>query len=360
MNDLGPLFKTQSIKGPIIVNYFVFQQAHIYLIGEEHNTNGDPQNQSAHAIDVIRDYGEKHRIRCYIESSLEHSRQCSEVMNYLLSQEISAPAPLYGYCSYWWKGLFSEKNHTNVFSDVRKIAPYDIYTLITDPRVYMFKEGSGLTYTQETEVKVRKLAKRVEKDIYKHISSREKAKIFFKSFYHPDMSYPDWYIELYKIANKTDAPPSDVLRVKMSELKMRSQSVYDTLLTYIDSLVTKWAVTPYTNAFKKMESMRNTKQSKLVAENRQEVYAVLVELTSFLLDLFVISDILLKPTRKDDIIVVLTGAAHTLNMSHFFGKYASVFYKYNVKGNIPSGEASQGVGVMTNKIWDDLEKIRML
>ena len=343
---LGPLFGDKAIRGPIMVCYIPVGDRHLYLVGEEHNTNGttnEVSGKTRHVVDYIMSFPNK--AACFVElSSSQLLQYASVVRDFQIT-----PSPLYQY-SYSYM-MNQPKNHHLVFADIRKFSPYDIYLLIIDPMTYAlqrYKEN-----VSNHVVTVKKWAKKAEKVILKHIKTRNSAKSFLESLFMPDMDYPDWYKELSRELGQDLGSP---LRSRMEALRSQNGDMYDKVVEHMRSYYSNWAVTPYSKAISKLERNRRTANSKMIASKNRDAKALFIELSSYLFDLEVILDFMYYPDSSCKTFFVLSGAAHTKELARFFGVNA-VYSKSDAYGNIPSGEAKATVDTIPNMIPDALNRI---
>lgn len=337
-------FWDTSDQRPHISVFFAIRWKNLYLIGEEHNTNGTFQNDlDKHVVEQIRSY--VHRTKKHITVFSEFTfLQMRERFNYFTAAPISSkqyygysPNGTYGY--YYWNNLFPRDHTHTIISDSRKTAPYDIYTMIIDPSVYCFEH-----FIQDYDnmlAAVRKWAKQAEKAIVKNIPTRSSAKAFLESLYMPDQDYPEWYKAL---------PPnnelSDPLRQKMKRLREVQPDMYHKVVDHMSSYYYgRWAKTPYTAAMNKIQAARRTANSRMVSSVHPASKRLFIELTSYLLDLTVILDFLLSNETN---VFVFAGLEHVGAIANFFADKAIVYSKCDKNGNIPSGHASQGVPHLAN------------
>lgn len=362
MVGLGPLFEEKAIVGPCVVQYFIFSGMHIYLIGEIHKVRGNSdKNISKTAVDQLRVYSriQSRPVVCYCESSPQHAlygvikmEKEQELMGKKNVLEV-AESPVYGYLGYSAQDKL--KNTENVYADIRNYSPYDLYTLIMTPDIYML-ERYGIIPSQQQRQNVRRWAKVAEKVIVQHITTRDKTKAFLLSLCLPELDYPEWFIELYKtIHETTDSPPAP-LRDMMRQLRQSNMDHFVRVVGHIRHLHRRWNVSPFTAAMKRVESMQLTRDKHLVAENNSIADGLLIELSAFLFDTFVITDILVRFNQgkfeSGDTVVMFAGAKHTENITLFFKHQlgCDAFYKYDKegRGNIPEGEAIVGPVGMGN------------
>jgi hypothetical protein len=361
MVGLGPLFEEKAIVGPCVVQYFMFSGVHVHLIGEVHKVRGNSDNISKTAVDQLRVYSrnQSRPVVCYCESSPQHAlygviemKKEQELMGKKNILQV-AESPVYGYLGYSAQDKLT--NTENVYADIRNFSPYDLYTLIMTPEIYLL-ERYGIIPSQQQRTNVRKWAKIAEKAIVQHISTRDKTKAFLLSLCLPGSDYPDWFVELYKRIHETaDSPPAP-LRDMMRQLQQSNVDHFERVVRHIRHLHGRWNVSPFTAALKRVESMRLTRDTRLVAENNSIADGLLIELSAFLFDVFVILDILIRVNKdkfkKGDTVVMFAGAKHTENITLFF-KYqlgCDAFYKYDKEGlgNIPEGAAIVGPVGMGN------------
>ena len=137
VNDLGPMFGTRPIKGPILVAYTEISRCKFYFIGKDHMKNGThDKNIDMHVVEQLRKYNEGHRVRCYSELSY---REIESYVSQFQQRSGDGPkvyqaqSPLYAYAWYLTQNMFSSDKHAAVLCDMRKWAPYDVYTIITAP-----------------------------------------------------------------------------------------------------------------------------------------------------------------------------------------------------------------------------------
>ena len=348
MGGLGDVFATKSIKGPILVCYLQFEGRDLYLVGEEHNINGKYENDlENHVIEQMFQYSKHKPITVFSEMTFLQMRErfLSPSPHYYGH----SPNATYGY--YYWNNSFARGSHKTTIADVRKVAPYDIYTMLVDPAVYCFEH-----YIQDYDnmlPTVRKWAKQAEKTIINKIRTRASAKAFLESLYMPGMEYPEWYKELYKTV--TNREPDDPLKTKMQRLQEQSPSAYNDLVQHMRSYYYgRWGHSPYSVAFERIQSARRTKNSKMVASKKPGARMLFIELTSYLLDLNVILDFLLS---EDKHVFVLAGLAHIAAIVSFFDGKAAVHFKFNKDGNIPEGPAIHGIPHLANHMPSLLKDI---
>jgi len=362
MTDLGPMFGTRAIKGPIAVSYVIINTCKFYFIGEEHTRNGTYTSESdvgIHVIEQLRKYNEQNHVRCYSELSTQQlGHNVTELRNEPddnTPKLYHAKSPLHAYSWYLSENKFSNDNHEPIFSDMRRGTPYDIYKMITDPFMFAL-EHHGQDFYPYIPV-IMNLAKKAEKVIVSNIDTRDKTKSFLESFYLVDRDYPIWFIELYKEIYGTNETPPAPLRVMMRDLHDRHRNLYDVVVRHMRSYYSKWDVAPFTIAFARIKSMRHTRSALVAAKNK---YAkdVLIELTNFLLDLYVMLDIFQKPMVPDTTVVVLTGAQHTEHLVRFFSKLGPTVTKGDVFSNIPSGDGVKGPLSLAAKIPEKLVKLQ--
>jgi hypothetical protein len=342
-HGLGPLFGSRAITGPVLVQYVKWHGLKIYLIGEEHFTNGSKSNaHESHVIELLCEYSKTHKTRCYTEFNAR------EMVYQVDSSTIStAKSPLCTYAHYWWNKRFPD-SHRQVFADARKLAPYDLYTLITYPMSFAYQHfGDDMP---SHVASVRKYSKIAEKEIYKHIASRDAAKVFLESLVLPDKDYPGWFVKLYRGIYETEDVPPAPLRDKMIVLQERSPVLFERLTAHINGYYSAWAVSPYTAAFVRIDALRNTANSKVLAEKNPDVRAVFDEMTTFLLDVFVLLDILLNMPDSKETVLVLSGANHSVNLARFFAPDAEIRFKYDKLGDIPAGDSRTETAYIPAKV----------
>lgn len=352
MVGLGPVFGTKEIKGPILVCFLQFDGRNLYLIGEEHNTNGTFQNDhDKHVVEQMRLYIQRTKEKFTVFSEFTFL-QMRERFNYFTAMPTGSrkyygysPNGTYGY--YYWNNLFAREHTQTIICDSRKTAPYDIYTMIIDPSVYCFEH-----FIQDYDKMlptVRKWAKQAEKAIVKNIQTRSSAKAFLESLYMPDLDYPDWYKAL------TNNELSDPLRQKMRHLREVQPDMYHAVVEHMRSYYYgRWAKTPYTVALDKVQAVRRTANSRMVGSVHPASKRLFIELTSYLLDLTVILDFLLSKEKNG---FVFAGLEHIGAIANFFADKATVYSKFDKNGNIPSGHAVNGVPDLTNHIPSILDNI---
>lgn len=340
---LGSVFGTKAIKGPVCVCYLESDGKELYLVGEEHHTNGTYENDLEKHV-VAQMLKSKKRLTVFSEFTLLQLRD--SFMYYSNSQTGNknyyghSPNGTYGY--YFGNDLTSM--HKTVIADARKIPPYDIYTMIIDPSVYCF-EHYYQNYMEMLPT-VRKWAKQAEKAVVKHISNRTEAKIFLESLYMPGQDYPLWYKSICKLINNSE--PSNPLREKMEKLKSKDPTMYQNIVDHMRSYYYgRWARTPYTVAMNKIEGMRLTANSRMVGSKKPEAKRLFIELTSYLLDLNVILDFYLSGEKQ---FVLLAGLEHVGAIVDFFGQRSTVYSKFDKNGNIPEGPAIHGFPNLTIRI----------
>jgi hypothetical protein len=378
MPQLGPLFGDDAIIGPVLVQYFSFVGVDVYLVGERHDRNGSVTEETAHLAVLERlkalahARNTKRPVLCYCESSQAHAQQGLFKMGEraeLTNKSILAVAksPLYSYIAYKESGAL--RNVENCFADLRNISPYDIYTLITCPDLYRI-EHHGIMADDAVRAKVRASAKLAEKTIMSHISTRADATRFLESFCLADRDYPEWFRDLYGKVSGSSTPMPSPLRDRMRRLRELSEEDYGRVVHYTRHLFGKWAVTPYTAAMARLESRRRTHNSKLVAEKDGFADSLFVELSAFLMDIFIIADILVrtreKKLQKGDTVVVFSGAKHTVNIGVFFRHQfgCDVSYKYDDRpdhqqdGHIFEGPAKRGPANLRNLLPSIIRRIR--
>jgi hypothetical protein len=334
------------------VCFLQLEGKNLYLIGEEHNTNGTFQNDlDKHVVEQIRSYIQrtKEKITVFSEFTFLQMRERFTYFAALPSASTQyygySPNGTYGY--YYWNNLFSREHTQTIISDSRKTAPYDIYTMIIDPSVYCF-EHFIQDYDKMLPI-VRKWAKQAEKAIVKNIRTRSSAKAFLESLYMPDKDFPDWYKAM------TNNELSDQLRQKMKHLREVQPDMYHKVVEHMSSYYYgRWAKTPYTAALNKIQAVRRTTNSRMVGSVNPASKRLFIELTSYLLDLTVILEFLLS-TEKNTF--VFAGLEHIGAIVNFFADKTIIYSKMNKNGNIPSGEALNGVPNLANQMPSILNNI---
>ena len=338
---LGPIFGTNAIKGPILVCYMKVDNKELYLVGEEHNTNGTYEDDlDKHVVAQMLAYNKK--LTVFSEFTVLQLRDSFMYFNNIQTKnkEYYGNSPNGTYGHYLFNN--STSLHTIIIADSRKIPPYDIYTLIVDPSVYCF-EHYYQNYIEMLPT-VRKWAKHAEKTIVKNISTRAKAKAFLESLYMPGQDYPDWYKEIIR----EPSGASGQLREKMEKLKIKDLETYQELVDHMRSYYyNRWARTPYTVALNKIEAMRLTKNSRMVASKKPEAKRLFIELTSYLLDLNVILEFCLSEDKR---FVAIAGLEHIGAIVKFFEKKTNIYSKFDKHGNIPEGPAIHGIPNLVNRI----------
>ena len=225
-SGLGPLFGTRSITGPILVQYVKWHGLKLYLVGEEHFTNGDKsQDIDSQVIEQFCKFSHQNKTRCYTELTATEMKYQVDT-----SDLESAHSPLCTYAHYIWKNRFPSSHRVKV-ADARKIAPYDLYLLISYPMTYAYLHYADDMFSHIN--KVRKYAKIAEKEIFKRVTTRVQAKTFLESLVLPDVNYPDWFLKLWKNINGSDVEPPAPLRDKMTILRSRSLPLYERLVDHI-------------------------------------------------------------------------------------------------------------------------------
>jgi len=356
MTGLGPLFGEKAIVGPYVVQYVVCAGVHIYLIGEIHKVKGRSDTEiDKTAVDQLRVYAQNQTrpVVCYCESSPQHALygliEMEKEMHIGKKTNILqvAESPLYGYIGYAAKNKLP--NTENVYADVRNFSPYDLYTLIMTPHIYMI-ERYGAIPTQQQRKNVRKWAKIAENAIVQHLSTRAETKAFLLSLCLPGTDYPEWFVLLYQTINETPERPPAPLRDLMNTLRESKPDLYARVVNHIRNAHGKWNVAHFSTAMKRVESMRITREEALVAEKNQLADGLFTELSAFLFDIFVIVDLLVRVgdgrLESGDTVAMFAGAKHTENITQFF-KYqlgCDTYYKHDTTGagNIPEGAATIG------------------
>jgi hypothetical protein len=347
MNDLGPLFGTKAIVGPILVIHVDFDGTHIALVGENHEVKGDTTRLEDTAVEQLAKYSNRKtcQVLCYCECTETYATHGYMKMRGRMEVENRravdvAQSPLWAYIAY----SRTLKGIKNCFADVRNMPPYDLYKLITDPEIFKL-EHFGLFTDTKTDKKVRRWAKLAEKSVIENIPNRTQAKSFMESLCLPDRQYPRWFVVLYKTINETDQQPPALLRDMMMELRRLDGNSYALVIEFISYLHGKWAIDPYTRAMSRVAAMRQTHASKLVAQIQSKADQLFIELSCFLLDVFVVLDILLKKLKgalgEGHDVVLFAGAKHAENVAMFFAKWmrCKVGYKFAADGNIAAGPA---------------------
>ena len=67
--DLGPVFGTAAVSGPITISYMHLQNKHFYSIGEKHTLNGTAHK---HVVEYIKEWSDHHPVHMFIEASCAH------------------------------------------------------------------------------------------------------------------------------------------------------------------------------------------------------------------------------------------------------------------------------------------------
>jgi hypothetical protein len=354
--DMGPMLGNRAITGPILVHYFALNGVHFYLIGERHSLNTfDELQPDTYIMRQLRAHTTKNRVRCYSESTDKDSKfefytisKSAELFGQVIDK--IARSPLQAYFGYHFT---KQIDCTNVFCDIRKLSPYNVYTLIVNPMVYMLERYDTLG-DPVVEKHVRKMAKKTEKLILKNISNREHAKAFLESLCLADREYPAWFVSLYKELEETRYDPPDTLRDMMREVHRNHPDMYGSIVQHIRSYYQRWAVSPYTLAMARIESMRETRVSQVVAETNADALGLFIEMSSFLLDVYVLLHMVLNEAtmRPGDTVCVLSGAAHSEHIKRFFeSNYAVTLHtKYDALGRLHAGPPRKYDKLITQQI----------
>jgi hypothetical protein len=326
------MFHGNAITGPTLVNYFEWFGRHVYLIGEEHGVNGKGSHHKDYVLHHLLSYCKDHKVRVYLELTSVQVSEYRAVKQRI--PEFTTPSPMYGFAEYFFPNRFLNRPEV-VFCDKRKVSPYDMYMLLIDPEIYTMEhfqsEFSG------NIVRVEKIAKQAEKAFMKHLSTRKDAIEFLESLYLPDQSYPRWFKALYKNLFATEGHISDDLRDMMKSLRDASDNAYAHVLGHFRSLYASWNV-------EHVENMRMTADSKVVAKKNARVREIFIDMTNFIIEIYVILDLILRPPPEGETVVVFAGVTHTANIGAFLHKQSSLSsYKYGPTGNIPSGQAHEGM-----------------
>jgi hypothetical protein len=345
--SLGQMFGTNAIVGPRLINYCEWHGAHLYFVGEEHDTNGVGYKHKNHVVRHIEAHSRTHPTRVYIELS---PGQVTEYNEYLKRDPNMEPkSPMYGFVHHALQGKFKNPPAL-IHSDVRKVPPYNIEFLVRDPAGFTV-DVYGLRWLQHI-LPVRKLAKVAEKELMKNISTRSDAKDFLESLCLPDREYAKWFVDFQSNLGNTQLPSP--LRDMLAEVRTRDASMYARLVDHVRSYYKPWDVSAYTPAFRRIESMRRTANSRVVAEKDSLVNDVFVEMTTYLFDVYVIAHFLLNPPAKDEAVVIMAGMNHTMNIVRFFERYTTVWFKFDADGNLPEGNAILGYQVPRSHIRQKL------
>lgn len=353
MVGLGPAFGTKEIKGPVVVCYLQIGGRDLYLVGEEHGTNGTFQHDiEKHVVNQMIEYSKKKNITVYSEFTLlQLQNNCFHFSNMEAASEKyygDSPNGTYGY--YVFNNSFSHPNKT-VIIDSRKMTPYDIYIMIVDPSVYCF-EHHYQTYFEMLPT-VRKWAKQAEKAIINNIRTRRAAKAFLESLYMPGLDYPQWYKQLFMTI--TNSIPTSPLRDRMQQLQQQLPDAYHRLVNHMRTYYYgRWARTPYTVAMDRVQSARRTINTKMVASKKPNAKNLFVEITSYLLDLNAILEFLMS---KDDTVFLMAGLAHVDAIAHFFDPFTTIYMKADKHGNIPSGDAMHAAPNLRNRAPNVLKEL---
>jgi hypothetical protein len=351
MADLGPLFGTRAIGGPIAVIYTMFDGIHLYWIGEQHDIQGNIEHKRTTVVEQLRTFTKEQsrKVLCYCESSARHAdvgiiiiidEEARKTGSSILEL---AKSPIWTYIGYASHGKIP--NIDNCYADIRNMAPYNLYTLITTPDAYRVETFGPIT-TMAERAKVRRFAKLAEKAVLEHITTRLEARAFLESLCLVDSCYPDWFVELYKKINETSESPPAPLRNMMARLQScREGAYYNLVVDYMRHLHGKWAVDPYTLAMARVISMRQTRVPNLVAQTNANADHLFIEMSAFLMDIFVIVDVLIRSVEGSlspgDTAVFFGGGKHAENISMFFAwkLRCETRYKFDAHGDIREGPA---------------------
>jgi len=322
MSDLGPLFEDRAITGPLFVRYFTHAGIHFYLVADRYDFAARDAigKTKDYVLEQIREYSKDHRTLCYSEL-VEKDANIRYVLLSFDNQEHKtgivelARSPLTAYVHYHISDKF--ENHTNVYSDIMKLPPYDVYILLFDPMAYMIRryDTSSDPVIQE---RVFELAENAEETIARNVPTRETARIFLESLCLPDERFPKWFLDLYKEAYDTRTEPPDTLRDMMTDLKRNAPEMYEPMVAHIRSY-----------------------HAETDTQNSCDLF---IELTSFLLDIYVLLDVLLNRQKLvvGDTVITLTGAAHAEHITRFFLHNfpgIRILSKSDEKGRLQAGRA---------------------
>jgi hypothetical protein len=357
--SLGSLFGTEKILGPVCVNYCKWQDRDIFFIGEVHELNGDRDgSKDDYVIEHLKKACRTSKVRCYYEGTPQHAHNASIILNVLSKQHNEKniyrlsdnPTMSYGYFA--WNQQFP-RSLENIYADLRRTAPYILYTLVYDPQLFAL-EKYGI-FMDNHMPKVRKLAKKIEKVFLRKLSTRQKAQEVLNALVLPEYDYPHWFRKLYEEAYEDKTPPPSFLKENIAKL---SPENYQRLKLHIHYYHTKWAVTPFTKAMMRFEGLRVSASSRVIGQVNNTAKDLFIEMFTFLLDIYVITDILNRPPEANEIIVALTGAQHTENLTRFFAQDSTqVLSKWDATGNIPEGPARESFGEIPGKIKEKLMSI---
>jgi hypothetical protein len=244
-------------------------------------------------------------------------------------------------------------NLNTIYADIRRMAPYYLYVLIYEPVLFAYERYN---YSMNEKLpEVRKLAKKAEKLFLKHLATRAKAQQFLNALVLPEKKYPHWFVSLYQEIHETEEYPPSPLKNDMDKL---SSLDYQKVKQHISYYHTKWAVSPFTQAMLKLENIRDSASTRVIGQVNNIAKDLFLEMFTFLLDIYVIVHLLNHPPKRNEIVVMLTGAQHTDNLTRFLAPDSEVVSsKFDAKGNIPEGEAIQGFGEIPPLIKDKLRNL---
>lgn len=104
--------------------------------------------------------------------------------------------------------------------------------------------------------------------------------------------------------------------------------------------------------------MRKTANTKVVAQTNSRVNAIFDEMTTFIMDIFVLLDIFIDVPSPNEIVVVLCGANHAVNLARFFAKDAEICFKFDKHGNIAEGHSQHEAAFIPAKVPKLLRDLR--
>lgn len=304
------MFASGRYEGVVVLQKLHMQDSkHVYLIGERHNAT------HAHAvIDEIARYATTHPsekiVIAYESSQLEIG----------VDQATSPTAMVNAYVR---NGTLP----TNVAIELvnsRRDYPYDLFECLYD--IDTFAALRYMAYrrkcVQERRLPVDymayraqslQLAKRFEKTALQHISTRRAFHGFLMSLLLPDRPFPAWYLRCYHDA--TDQ--GSLVKLYMSDVKDTDPVYYVGIRQYLEEKLEYIlsSNTAYSGVMDMVRQRRRTASERMEIMKDPELEHFFVVLYSFLEDVHVLAHSRLADCAH---YVVITGAAHTMNMSRFF------------------------------------------
>lgn len=316
------------ISGPTVIA----NAGDIYIIGEDHAVNGNPDT-GTYFWDCVIGYANAHK-----ETKITIAVECSNSQIYMDGMAIlqggaRPTSPINALTYYVVANLLPNNIHAAAI-DMRSTSPYNMFQLLYQPAIYAQNHAAEFTDFD----KYRQLiadAKLFEKHAFYKLKSRRQMSMFVKDMLLPGRSLPLWYVKYYE--KITRQPIVDPIRAQLAAIKEGDSTYYNRIVGYINHFnynTLEQDDNLFSAAIGAAENLRKSASMNLVGQKYEQLGIILIIIHSVILDVnAMISYWQWKTANKSGCLIILTGHTHAQTLSQFFDLPNSQ-YSMSLTGNI--------------------------